>query len=269
VAAVVIPMQLVARTPATQKQTAVSWDRSGQHEVYVAEIDQATGKVVKWQEFQKKDVAVDKSGPSFDLQMFFKTFFGKQSEKTFAVAEKSLKKLDDEQSKGKLAAKLSNKELIVKQVKVAAAQNLAAEEQKAKELDRGRLEKLKLIEALAQEERAASEQQSIDDLRRKVAEMQRRLERSALEEQAADEAKRRDMKLIEARRQAERAAETLRRGQTPTSDVLITRLRELSREQEILNEQLQEMTRRHETLRAQQQQLVEELERLRRATPRE
>jgi hypothetical protein len=31
----------VARTPPAQTKTAFSWDRSGQHEVYVAEVDQA------------------------------------------------------------------------------------------------------------------------------------------------------------------------------------------------------------------------------------
>jgi beta-lactamase regulating signal transducer with metallopeptidase domain len=237
-AAVVIPLQLVARThtpqePLTWQQSPESVvfkaDHSGKEKLFLAHIHRVVGRFVR-------------SAPSFDVHTFFKTFFAKESQKiNVAVQDRPVELLTADELKRRVVQK-----------------------QKTKELDRNKVEKMKLIEVEAQQERA-SEGQRVEDLKRKLIEMERELERAKSVEQAADEAKLRDVvRATEARAQAERAVEVLRRSRTPTSDSLITQLRELERQQEILNKQLQEMTKRHEDLRAQQRHLMEDLERLRR-----
>ena len=191
VAAVVIPIQLVARTPPVQTKTVVSPDGLHQAEVYLADIDQATGKVVKLQKFQKKavsvekSVVVEKSKPSFDLYKLFKNrFFDNQSRKIDRLYHF-------------LGTNVAEQERDVEKLKrfvgVAQVERAKSEERTTKELELDKLEMMKLIEAKAQAERVRPEEQNVR------AERLRELY----------------SKLIEARTQAERAAETLR----PDDDV--------------------------------------------------
>ena len=235
-------MQLVARTsappePITWQQSPESVvfkaDRAGHERTFLAHIHHVTRRIIG-------------RVPSVDVHMLFKTFFAQESQKTFAV-EQSPKKVVDEQSKEKLAVKASKKALAVKQVKVAAAQNKSAGEPQVKELDRNKVEMMKLIEAKAQVERANVEEQKAGAVKRRAIELR---------------------KLVEARTQAERAELEASRRQT-LGDVLRDQFRETARQQEMLNQQLEEMLKRQEELEAQNRVLREELERLRRATPRE
>ncbi len=122
-AAAVIPMQLVARTPAPQEP--LTWrqspesvvfnaDRSGKEARFLAHIHRVAGKFLK-------------SVPSLDIHTFFKTFFAQESQKT----------------------------------KVGEPERAKVEEQKADEARR-RVEKLKRFVEVAQGERAKVEVQKAD-----------------------------------------------------------------------------------------------------------
>ena len=248
-AVAVIPMQLVARTPAPQE--TVTWQKSPKHVVfqayrpsvratYIPELNQETGEVVKLRELDKKTVVIEKSKPSFDLYMLFKTLlFTKESQNAQAAADQ----VRDAETRARAEAELKRAQ--AEEARAAAQVRDAETFARAGAELRAKLEKAQLSSKLAKAQTRAAEKE-VDKAR--IAEMLARVQERAKAARGDD-------------------AEALRGQEKKMAAYFERALQQKGQQVTIEAEQLRQLAERYQQLAAEARRLAEELERLRQSLP--